>query len=495
MDVRSLKKDVQRGAATIEDVLDAVLRLDRRVRHLVSENDRLRRRLAQYEPEAAQESSPEADAGKADHKASRYSLEDEERRRGKRPVEQGVRTGRMPTSEKWPQAARYEDLYPTGAPVPACELAAQRVVWRIEQGQAVLVGYRLHRGPDGTLADVPDVLPRGEFDLQIVLTVAFLTYVVHVSLDQVCALVRYFWGLPLAKSQADALLNQLARRWQPEFDRLCELLALSLVVYTDETSWSLAHQSSTAWVFSTPRHTVLTFGCDKSRATRDRVLPPDVFRGVLVSDDHALYHDRERAQKCWAHLLRKAIRLVLLYPENTTYGAFLDELLALYREAQRRRQDARLGADGRSRLAEEFNVRVRNLCHPHCWGSRRTPRTPHARDFRNLANELYRLAEADELFTFVRDLAVEPTNNVSERKLRGPAQDRKAGRTSRSHRGARRRSIISSVLESLRQNLPDFRLSAMLSEVLRWLRTGRSLFARQLQALRRQRVRAAFDTG
>jgi hypothetical protein len=386
-------------------------------------------------------------------------------------------------------------LYPAGAAPAECELAAQRVVWRIEQGQAVLVGYRVYRGPDGRRAAVPDVLPRGEFDLQIVLTVAFLAYVVHVSLDQVCALVRYFWGLPLAKSQADALLNQLARQWQPEFDRLCELLALSLVVYTDETSWSVAHQSSTAWVFSTPRHTLLTFGCDKSRTTRDHVLPPEVFRGVLVSDDHALYHDRERAQKCWAHLLRKAIRLVLLYPENTTYGAFLDELLALYREAQRRRQDGRLGPGGRDRLADEFNRRVRDLCHPHCWGCRRAPRAPHARDFRNLANELYRLAEADELFTFVRDLAVEPTNNVSERKLRGPAQDRKAGRTSRSAQGARRRSVISSVLESLRQNLREFRLSTVLPEVLRWLRTGRSLFTRQLQALRRQHVRTAFDTG
>lgn len=401
----------------------------------------------------------------------------------------------MSTTTKWEQAARYEDLYPAGVAAGRCTPAGRRVVWRIEHGQAVLVGYRLHRGPDGAVAQPSDVLPRGEFDLQILLTVAFLAYVVRVSLDQICALVQFFWGLPLAKSQADALLNQLARLWGSEFDRLCELLALAAVIYTDETSWSVAHQPSTAWVFSSARHTVLTFGCDKTRATRDRVLPPDVFRGVLVSDDHALYHDRERGQKCWAHLLRKAIRLVLLYPENATYGAFLDDLLAIYREAQRRRRDGRLGAERRARLADEFNGRVRDVCHPHCWGRRAAPRTPHAQDFQNLANELYRLAEADELFTFVRDLAVAPTNNVSERKLRGPALDRKAGRTSRSDRGARRRSVISSVLESLRQNLPEFRLCTVVHEVLRWRRTGRSLFARQLDALRRQTTRTAFDTG
>ena len=46
-----------------------------------------------------------------------------------------------------------------------------------------------------------------------------------------------------------------------------------------------------------------------------------------------------------------------------------------------------------------------------------------------LVNELVRLLLADELFTFVLDPAVDPTNNLSERILRNPAQDRKAGRT------------------------------------------------------------------
>lgn len=34
-------------------------------------------------------------------------------------------------------------------------------------------------------------------------------------------MVRFFWKLPLSKSQADALLNQLSRAWESEFERLC----------------------------------------------------------------------------------------------------------------------------------------------------------------------------------------------------------------------------------------------------------------------------------
>lgn len=62
MDVRGLKRDVQRGAASIEQVLEVVLRLDRRVRRLEAENSRLRGRLAQYEPDAARESSARDEA-------------------------------------------------------------------------------------------------------------------------------------------------------------------------------------------------------------------------------------------------------------------------------------------------------------------------------------------------------------------------------------------------------------------------------------------------
>ena len=90
---------------------------------------------------------------------------------------------------------------------------------------------------------------------------------------------------------------------------------------------------------------------------------------------------------------------------------------------------------------------------------------------------------AEELFTFVLRPEVEPTNNALERLLRGPALDRKAGRTNQTSAGAHRRSVIVSVLESLRANLETFDLDSVLEEVSRWMKEGVSLFARQWQAL------------
>ena len=49
--------------------------------------------------------------------------------------------------------------------------------------------------------------------------------------------------------------------------------------------------------------------------------------------------------------------------------------------------------------------------------------------------------------------------------------------------GAHRRSVIVSVLQSLRANLANFNLTAVLEETGRWMKAGLSLFAEQWQAL------------
>jgi hypothetical protein len=227
---------------------------------------------------------------------------------------------------------------------------------------------------------------------------------------------------------------------------------------------------------------VFLFGCRKDDDTLDEVLPPDVFTGIGVSDDAAVYRARfARAQKCWAHLLRKAIRLALLYPRQQKYQRFLDGLLALYHDAKRAAEDGRLGEAGRTERVAELEGRLCRLCRPY--QRETTPdMKPHERDFTNLVNELIRLVLAEELFTFVLETDVEPTNNGMERLLRGPALDRKAGRTNQTAAGAHRRSVIVSVLESLRANLVHFDLASVLEEVSRWMTEGVSLFARQWQA-------------
>ena len=100
-----------------------------------------------------------------------------------------------------------------------------------------------------------------------------------------------------------------------------------------------------------------------------------------------------------------------------------------------------------------------------------------------MVNELLRLLLAGELFPFVLPPEVESPNKLLERLRRGPALERTAGRTKQTAAGAPRRRVLVSVLEWLRANLEQFAVARVLDEVGRWLTAGKSLLARQGQAI------------
>lgn len=413
-----------------------------------------------------------------------YSVNAEQKRREeksgkkKRRRQKSSRRGRVSTAEKLAQASVHEDVIPHGAAIDECRLKYSRAVWRIIDGHAERVAYHVYGGPDGRVPQIPGVPKRGEYGIEILTAVAFQHYITGLSLDKVAAELAFFWELRLRKSQLDAMLNQLMREWLPEFDRLCHLLAVSAVVSTDETGWSI----NSVWAFLSEKVRITLFGCHKDGATLEALIDKLVFEGILVSDDAAVYQGFRRAQKCWAHLLRKAIRLTLLKPKRPRYRKFLDALLDVYRRGKAIAADKRLSEAGRRKRVDEL---VNAIC--ECTGDRfadgRTPQDDAEKDFFNLVHEIVRLMGDEELFTFVIHPQAEPTNNGSERHLRRPAHDRDSGRGSKTVHGARRRSVVVSVLDSLRLYLPQFTLRSVLEELCRWRETGASCFHRLAASL------------
>ena len=486
-----LKAAYQEGRLSIDRLLEIVderIERDQRdsekqqrtIKALRAELDRLKQRLAQHEPEIRREATPANDASSTT--SAQYSLEAEEKRRRKRR-KRNKSPGRKPTKIKFAEAERFKDVYPEGVPRADCRLIRERAVWRLEDGRAVRVGYRIFGVPGKKEGRIYGVTPRCEYGIEILVVLAFLVYVIGISLDKACAVLQFFCKVPLSKLQADSLLRQLAKQWEGEFETLCNLIVQAAVVYMDETGWKIGSQGCSLWTFASELQRIFLFGCRKDLDTLEKMLPPDVFEGVAVSDDAAVYRHRFRfAQKCWAHLLRKAIRLALLYPRKKSYQRFLDELLKLYRDAKRAASDGRLGSQGRARRVDELEERLSELCQPY-WRETTPDMKPHERDFANLVNELMERMDDAELFTFVETPEVEPTNNLPERLQRDAAQDRKAARTSNTATGAHRRSVIASVLESLRANLSEFTLASVLIEVQSWMKEGISLFTRQWQEI------------
>ena len=282
---------------------------------------------------------------------------------------------------------------------------------------------------------------------------------------------------------------ELAHYWADEFEVLCTLLANSLVVHADETSWSI----NSVWAFLSEKARLLFFGVHKDGATLETILDPELFEGLLFSDDYAVYENFSKAQKCWAHWLRKAIKLTLQNPQEVRHRAFADGLLAIYHQAQKIKRDQHYGEAARKRKVEKLADALVDLCDP-VWREKHSLNDPLENDRCNLALEILRLLEKDELFTFVTAPAVERpngtqqtvggTNNEAERTLRGPARARDTGQTSKTLVGARRTSILTSVLESLRLYLPTYTLSSVFEEVQGWQRAGKSCFRQLMEKLK-----------
>jgi len=484
LEVRRARSMVRAGRLSIEDLLDLLEEQDRLRRHdletirrLSNELDRLKERLSQYEPEVASDPAPAKPPAKP---SVSYSLASEEKRRRSRRRKKKS-PGRRPTEVKFAEAERYENVVPNGWRSENCVLARERCVWRLEEGRAIRIGYRIYRAPGESEPVIPGVSRRCEYGIEILVVLAYLVYVIGISLHKACAVLGFFCQLPLRRSQADALLRQLAQHWEAEFDTLCDLLVHAAIVYADETGWKVGQDGGSLWAFVTEQLRLLRFGCHKDGATLESILPPARFHGILVSDDAAVYDRYAHAQKCWAHLLRKIIRLAMLYPRRRRYQRFLDELLQLYYDAKRVAADHRLRDQGRRSRVADLEGRLAALCLKYGAKEAVDP-SPPEREFANLVKELADLLAAEQLFTFVLEPKVEATNNVTERQLRNPALERKAGRTSKTPTGAQRRSVIVSILETLRANLPTFTFASVVQEVRGWMENGVSLLDKMWEA-------------
>jgi hypothetical protein len=469
MDGEQIRQDVRDGTIEVDRLVDLVASQGKVIQQQQAQIEKLQEENRKLKERHPTERLEEGYSEKAEEK--RQAKKKGKRSKKKKPT----RRGRLSTAEKIAKAERTETVYPEDCVPRDCSLSHTRVAWRLEDGRAVLVAYEVYR-QGNRYGQPPGVPGRGEFGMEILIALAYQVYTLGLSLDKACQVMGFFQNLTLKKSQANALLNQLARAWEREFDTLCMLLANSAVVYCDETGWSI----NSVWVFLTETLTVMFYGVHKDGKTLAEILDKSRFAGVLVSDDAAIYQGFSKAQKCWAHLLRKAIKLTLQAPEDGRYRSLTDALLSIFRTAKRVANDKRFTVAGRQRRVTELEEELLVLCSVHSLEGTATEGVED--DYRRLVNELVRLLLAKELFVFVTAEGVDGDNNASERELRDDAQRRATGRTNKTPTGAKRQSIISSVLRSLGKQLVEFTLKSVLAEVQRWGACGRSCFTDQAAA-------------
>jgi hypothetical protein len=294
---------------------------DARIKELEREIEELKKLLV--EKAKAKEAKPPKEAT-SNYSVSRHEQKQRKRRRHKKS------TGRKPKDIKRDHATQAIDLYWYGADREKCVLRREQFVWRLIDGKAQYVHYRIFDEPEST--DLPPVggVRNGkcEYGLEILVTLAYLVYWTGMSIDKACGILAFFTGLELSKSQADSLLFQLAADWQIEYDAIAELVAAAAILYIDETGWKIGRRSCYTWIFSTLSTVLFKCGVGRGKAVLSEVLG-ERFDGIGVTDDYNAYRSQfSEHQLCWAHFLRKAIAISLRNPDNRQYARFLKSLFA-----------------------------------------------------------------------------------------------------------------------------------------------------------------------
>jgi hypothetical protein len=231
-------------------------------------------------------------------------------------------------------------------------------------------------------------------------------------------------------------LQTVAQRAADAVSGIHQAIRASPVLHVDETGWRQDGSNGYVWTFSTPTERAFVHG-SRERAVLETTIGPD-FAGVLVSDFYAAYTGYAgRHQYCWAHLLRDVDDLVGAHPAAAAVVGWADGVHALY--ARARTLPATTPPE-RRRARQDLEAALRSLCAPYLDVAEAPQRGLCLRITKHLS----------ELFVFVEDPTVPPTNNAAERSLRHLVTARKISGGTRSPAGTATKMTLATLFGTWR---------------------------------------------
>lgn len=286
--------------------------------------------------------------------------------------------------------------------------------------------------------EVPNVLPHARFCLSIMLLVMYLKLGLRLPGGKIIDYLYTFHDIKMCESEVVVILKQLAREFGDYYAHLEKIVKLARVKHTDTTSWRVDGKNYFAWVFvavgvvlykirkrNNSKVALTVFG----RKQKEKVLVIDRFSALRALAEKAGF----LLQFCWSHILNDSKKLAKNFGAEGRYVH--RKLKEIYASAKG------LNHKGTLEQVEQLKGEILQLTLRHYKHS----------TIRKFVNNLY-YRDVENLFRFVTDPDVDPTNNISERELRELVIIRKISNGSRSPRGANATAMLLSVIQTLRLN-------------------------------------------
>jgi transposase len=267
-------------------------------------------------------------------------------------------------------------------------------------------------------------------------------YGMGVPVRKVPAILREFTGVEVTQSAlTQDALTKTAGVIGNAYQELRAGVATAPVVYTDDTGWRIHGETAHLMVFDTDQATVFQIR-DQHRNEEVRELVPADFAGVMVTDRGKSYEAEELSdvdqQKCLDHLNRN-IEEVLETKTGSARGFGL-KLKGILKDARQ------LWRDQRAAKAEKFEAQAEQVEQDLTYHLR--DRFLKDEDNQRLLDGIGLQHDQGRVLRFLKNPAVEPTNNRGERALRPPVIARKLSHGSKNVRGAEAFSAFTSVIQT-----------------------------------------------
>ncbi len=266
-----------------------------------------------------------------------------------------------------------------------------------------------------------------------------------VPYGKVSRLFEDAFGLHVCRSAWARADQRVARCHTPLYQHLVLVVRHSQAVWGDETGWKVGGRSAWLWVFTTESVTVYVIDPTRAHQVAERILGED-FAGVLHCDCLLTYDALAcQQQKCLQHLTRRCDEIA----ESKSGRAvqFSRQVAALLRGAihlKHRYQAAQLSPHGYhvacGRLEAALDrLLAKNLTDP---------------DNVRLAKLLKK--HRAQLFVFLYEEGVTPTNAPAEQEIRPAVAVRKMSACNRSQAGAKVHEVVTSLIRTCRKQGESF---------------------------------------
>ena len=321
-----------------------------------------------------------------------------------------------------------------GEPVSDTQEIRERIIEDIEQPKTKNTKHLIHRcyckKCDKIVEpEIEDALPNARFGLRLMMLILILKLDSRIPSNKIVSLLSSVFGINISDGEIYGILKQLSKAFGDHYEDLEKKIKEALVKHIDETSWRVNGKNNWLWIFINKE--VALYVVDRHRSSdvpvkvlgnqRDKFVTTDRYSAynVLVEETGCLQ------QICWTHLLRNSKDLTEHYSEAKYIHKRMKYIYRNAKEGKTSKEKLLSWVDkiaSRSYKSTEVFKFVKSVCRNH----------------------------REDLFRFIDNPKVNPSNNLAEQGLRPAVVIRKVSGGSRSDDGAEITARLLSILQTIK---------------------------------------------